>query len=323
LWSNAGSLIDALGVSVPGEPFDHIDFRSRGRTTTRMRADVRGVPHMNVERGALLRALAGRLSGDCVRFGVDVASVTDLLADGADVVVAADGVASRLRPDAGRRQRTSEPWAVWQAVVPAAGDLIDPGGGALVVDPRQFFGVFRHPNNELCWFMENPSLPLDAEPTQVLADLRDHVDPLVAKAAAATPPEAFTQWLARDRWPSRDIVGDRVVAVGDAAHPMLPCIGQGACTSIEDGVVLAVSLRGRSVAAGLQRYRRRRLTLVRTRVATAHFACVLRRPSPLASAVAATPLGTPFAHGSAAWMRVINRANPRLVHAVSDAEARR
>ena len=30
--------------------------------------------------------------------------------------------------------------------------------------------------------------------------------------------------------------------LGDAAHPMLPYLGQGACQAIEDGVVLAAAL---------------------------------------------------------------------------------
>ena len=34
----------------------------------------------------------------------------------------------------------------------------------------------------------------------------------------------------------------RVTLLGDAAHPMLPYLGQGACQAMEDGVVLAAAL---------------------------------------------------------------------------------
>jgi salicylate hydroxylase len=34
----------------------------------------------------------------------------------------------------------------------------------------------------------------------------------------------------------------RVTLLGDAAHPMLPYLGQGACQAMEDGCVLAASL---------------------------------------------------------------------------------
>jgi salicylate hydroxylase len=51
-----------------------------------------------------------------------------------------------------------------------------------------------------------------------------------------------------------------VTLVGDAAHPMLPYLGQGACQSIEDGIVLAAALAAEpdDPAAGLARYERAR-----------------------------------------------------------------
>jgi 2-polyprenyl-6-methoxyphenol hydroxylase-like FAD-dependent oxidoreductase len=313
LWTNAGSLLVGLGVDIPGEPYDHISFRAGGRHRATMRLPAPGQPHMNVERGALLRAILAQLGSDTVRFGSSVGTAQDLLDAGADLVVAADGVGSRLRPDAATRQRRSRPWAVWQAVIPAGADLIEPGGGAVVLGQRRFYGIWRHRAGELCWFVEEPSLPVDATSADVLAAAASDEDPLVRSVAELTPVDRIGQWLARDRRPTKHVVGDRIVAIGDAAHPMLPCIGQGACTSIEDGVALALSLRGRSIDAGLDRYLRWRLPITRVRVATAHFACTLRRPSPIASTVADTPLGIPFAHASGAWMRLVNRADRRLM----------
>jgi 2-polyprenyl-6-methoxyphenol hydroxylase-like FAD-dependent oxidoreductase len=42
----------------------------------------------------------------------------------------------------------------------------------------------------------------------------------------------------------------RVVLLGDAAHPMTPFQGQGACQAIEDAVVLANELMSRQVSSG-------------------------------------------------------------------------
>lgn len=316
-WTNAGTLLHGLGVDVPGEPFDHMSFRAGGRHRMTMALPTPGQPHMNVERGALLRAIHSRLAPDTVQFSSDVTPAADLLAAGADLVVAADGVGSRIRPDAHTRQRTSRPWAVWQAVIPTGGELIEPGGGAVVLGRSRFHGLWRHPNGEMCWFVEEPSLPLDAPAEEVLSRSASDEDPLVREIASLTPVDRLGQWVARDRRPTRRLIGDRVVAIGDAAHPMLPCIGQGACTSIEDGVALAVSLRGRSVADGLLQYRRTRLPVAALRVATAHFACTLRRPGPVATAIASTPVGLPFARGAGMWLRHINRANSRLVAATS------
>lgn len=315
-WTNASSLLHALAVEVPGEPFDHMNFRAGGKQRLAMRMPAAGQPHLNVERGALLQALHDTLRPNTVEFSSGATTTADLLAAGAELVVAADGVGSRLRPDAARRQHISRPWAVWQAVIPTGGDLIEPGGGAIVMGRRRFHGIWRHPNGELCWFVEEPSLPLDATADEVLAGNLADEDPLVRDVASITPVEKLGQWLARDRRPTRHIIGDRVVAVGDAAHPMLPCIGQGACTSIEDGVALALALRCGDVRQALLTYRRSRLPITAMRVGTAHIACALRRPSPMATAVAATPFGIPFAWTAAMWLRWLNRANHRLVAAV-------
>jgi len=59
-----------------------------------------------------------------------------------------------------------------------------------------------------------------------------------------------------DRW-----VDGRVALLGDAAHPMLQYMAQGACMAMEDAVCLADSLAKHAGAleAGLEDYRARRV----------------------------------------------------------------
>src|SRR5579871_3441823 len=57
LWTNAVSPLAALGIEVPGEPFDRMSFRAGGKHLMTMRMKTPGRPHMNVERGALLHAI--------------------------------------------------------------------------------------------------------------------------------------------------------------------------------------------------------------------------------------------------------------------------
>lgn len=51
-------------------------------------------------------------------------------------------------------------------------------------------------------------------------------------------------WGLYDRRPLQSWTKGRLVLLGDAAHPMLPHLGQGANQAIEDGVALAVLLEG-------------------------------------------------------------------------------
>jgi salicylate hydroxylase len=53
-------------------------------------------------------------------------------------------------------------------------------------------------------------------------------------------------WGLYDRRPLASWTSGRLVLLGDAAHAMLPHLGQGANQAIEDGVALAVLLEGRS-----------------------------------------------------------------------------
>ncbi len=52
----------------------------------------------------------------------------------------------------------------------------------------------------------------------------------------------------------------RITLLGDAAHPMTPNIGQGACQAIEDAIVLAACLRKASdMEAALRAYEEERI----------------------------------------------------------------
>ena len=60
--------------------------------------------------------------------------------------------------------------------------------------------------------------------------------------------ESCFWWGLYDRMPLQSWTKGRLVLLGDAAHAMLPHLGQGANQAIEDGVALAVLLEGRESA---------------------------------------------------------------------------
>lgn len=84
-------------------------------------------------------------------------------------------------------------------------------------------------------------------------------DPVIAQVISQTPPELCYKWALFDR----DLVPKwgvgRVILLGDAAHPTLPFLGQGAGMAMEDGIVLARCLAHDSdLATALDRYVRLR-----------------------------------------------------------------
>jgi salicylate hydroxylase len=55
--------------------------------------------------------------------------------------------------------------------------------------------------------------------------------------------DTWYKWALYDRDPIPKWTEGRITVLGDAAHPMLPYLGQGACQAMEDGAVLATALR--------------------------------------------------------------------------------
>jgi salicylate hydroxylase len=51
-------------------------------------------------------------------------------------------------------------------------------------------------------------------------------------------PGSLFKWGLRDREPLQQYTKGRVAMLGDAAHPMTPFLGQGACMAIEDALIL-------------------------------------------------------------------------------------
>ena len=78
--------------------------------------------------------------------------------------------------------------------------------------------------------------------------------------AARAPRDGIYKWALYDRAPLTRWTVGRVTLLGDAAHPMLPYLGQGATQAIEDGIVLARSLDAYDDAeVALAAYERARL----------------------------------------------------------------
>jgi salicylate hydroxylase len=74
-------------------------------------------------------------------------------------------------------------------------------------------------------------------------------------------PKSWKRWATADREPIGKWAFGRVTLLGDAAHPMLQYLAQGACMALEDAVTLGEALRaeGGDFERGFARYERARI----------------------------------------------------------------
>ncbi|HWC36192.1 MAG TPA: FAD-dependent monooxygenase [Mycobacteriales bacterium] len=312
-WSNATSLLPGLGVADGlGEPVARMTIRAQGRDVTTMSLPAKGLPHVNVDRAPLLEALARALPEGAVSYGVSCTDAAEL-AGAYDLVVVADGVNSKLRNYVSEQPRKRWLWPIWQACVPAEAPEVPPGTGAAIVRAGMFAGIWRLPGGRLGWFVEQPSRT-PGTGHQLLEELRGDKDPLLRAAAAATRPEDLVEWLAQDTWPGRRLYRSNVVLVGDAAHAMLPTLGQGACQSLEDAAELTRCIETESsIAAALRLYQRRRLLRVKIIVGLARAGAVTRRSNLMSRAIPESVMARLLGISSGPIMRHLTKPNPRLV----------
>jgi salicylate hydroxylase len=75
-------------------------------------------------------------------------------------------------------------------------------------------------------------------------------------------PKSWRRWATADREPIAQWTFGRATLLGDAAHPMLQYLAQGACMALEDSVTLGEAVRASNgdLAAAFERYQRARVT---------------------------------------------------------------
>lgn len=213
-------------------------------------------PQVGIHRAELQRILVEglgpvplRLGAEIRRFHQDDDGVTVHLAGGdtvrADVLVGADGIHSAVRAQLHGADRPDYAgYTCWRGVCPNEG--ISPlYGTSETWGPGQRFGLVPIGQGRLYWFAtaDAPEGEQDGpDPKgELLARFAGWHEPVV-RAIEATAPDALFRMDITDRPTVRRWGEGRVTLLGDAAHPMTPNLGQGACMAIEDGLVLAVAL---------------------------------------------------------------------------------
>jgi 2-polyprenyl-6-methoxyphenol hydroxylase-like FAD-dependent oxidoreductase len=93
-------------------------------------------------------------------------------------------------------------------------------------------------------------------------EVRSYFDGICAKARQLIDlPKDWKRWATADREPIGQWTFGRAVLLGDAAHPTLQYLAQGACMALEDAVTLreAIKARGGNLEAGFRLYEEKRI----------------------------------------------------------------
>ena len=236
-----------------------------------------GAPYLHIHRADLISVLknaverrmpgairTGRTVGG---YGQDGSKAFAKFEDGqktqADLVVGADGIKSVIRKQMlGAEQPRFKGNVAWRAVVPVeklgrniplpvASIWLGEGKHAVTYLLRggklaNFVGVVERDDwQEESWTERGTR----AEALSDFAGWHPSITTLIEQA------DAHYRWALFDREPLNQWHEGRVALLGDACHPMLPFMAQGAVQAIEDGYILARSLAEQdAVETGLETY---------------------------------------------------------------------
>lgn len=220
-----------------------------------------GGEYLHVHRADLIDALGGALAdrqADAVHLGCrvksysqDESSITAHLETGeavtGDLLVGADGIHSAIRTQiAGADAPRYTGCAAWRAVVPVSelGEFAPPETACVWVGARRHAVTYRLRRGSLANFVgvvetkqeHAESWTATGAREQALKDFK-RWSPVILKILEKA--ETLNRWSLYDRAPLERWSDGRAVLLGDACHPMLPFLAQGAVMAIEDAYVLA------------------------------------------------------------------------------------
>ncbi len=253
--------VRAIGYQAPFQQLRTWKGRMISKTDATVAAERFGANGCTIHRADLLDVLAQSVPSDVVTLSArcDAVTTSDEVAsarftDGtvieADVIIGADGIHSVVRaslfgPDA--PQFTGK--ICYRSVIPVAdlpakrlepyeGLWLGPHGTLVVYGVRrgELINIVAHYDDAS---YKHESWIAECDRQEILDRYREWHPSLRELFAAG---DLWYKWALYDRDPAPAWTRGRATILGDAAHPMLPYLGQGAGQAIEDGCVLAAAI---------------------------------------------------------------------------------
>jgi len=238
------------------------------------RADLQTLLLDAVRSEPAIRLIMGR-TVETVESGQDRATITWSSASGTretfdvDMLVGADGVWSKVRQELGDREPpTYRGYIAWRATFERSTAPAELAGDETGLWLGSQGHVVHYP---IAGGRFVNVVAIERTPTPVEGwAAPGNRDDLLTQYASAAPslrallsrPQEWLRWSLFDH-PARRMAKGRIALLGDAAHPVLPFLAQGAALAIEDAATLVAMLGQAGIPQALELYETERLPRAR------------------------------------------------------------
>lgn len=264
LWANATHILKNLGLLEEairvGYLTTNYQFNSqRGKELANIPVDSFELPVVGIHRAELHQLLWRNvpsqkfvLGETFERYEQNGSQVRAHFASGLSVegeaLIGADGLRSRVRAALlGERPPRYRNFKTWRGLTEYIPSGYRPGYIQEFLGRGKGFGLMMLGKGKMYWYAV--AIAPEARPDAAIGRKKEleimYQDwfPSIPEAIAATDEANILTADLYDRPPTQPWSQQNITILGDAAHPMLPTMGQGACTALEDAYVVAKCLQ--------------------------------------------------------------------------------
>ncbi len=276
LWANATHILNKLGLLEEAKQVGYLttnyQFNSQhGKELVNVAVNGFELPVIGIHRAELHQLLWRNVPGERLILGetfeqferkndqVHAYFASGLSIEG-NALIGADGLRSRVRAAIlGNEPPTYRGFKTWRGLTDYVPDRYRPGYIQEFLGGGKGFGFMMLGKGKMYWYAA--ATAIEAQPDAEMGRKKEleamYQDwfPSIPELIMATDETNILTTDLYDRPPTQPWSQQNITLLGDAAHPMLPTMGQGACTALEDAYVVAKCLKEQSdPIAAFQQY---------------------------------------------------------------------